>query len=151
MILESPPAVASGMLDTGLAQLLARQRMAFAARREPSIVHVNAGDRPLALYYFGHRKADTDKVLKRTHSGGVTVNGCGFHAIQHHLPFGGVGASGIGAYHGQTGFERFSLIKPIMYMSALAATAALLRPPYGRVIRWVLGIMLRNRIAVERY
>lgn len=115
------------------------------------VTQVNAGERPLALYYFGHRREDIDKILRRTISGGVTLNGCGFHAIQHNLPFGGVGASGIGAYHGQAGFERFSHLKPVMRMSRLAAAVALLRPPFGTRTRWLLGTMLRNWPKLERY
>ncbi|MDP9143047.1 MAG: coniferyl aldehyde dehydrogenase [Pseudomonadota bacterium] len=112
---------------------------------DDAIAQVNAGDRPLALYYFGHRSVDVDKVLRRTICGGVSINGCGYHAIQHHLPFGGVGASGIGAYHGQGGFERFSHIKPVLYMSPLTKAGVLLRPPFGGLAAWVLGFMLHNR------
>lgn len=112
---------------------------------DDAIAQVNGGERPLALYYFGHRSADVDRVLRRTISGGVSVNGCGYHAIQHNLPFGGVGASGIGAYHGQGGFERFSHIKPVLYMSPLTKAGVLLRPPFGALAAWVLGFMLHNR------
>ncbi|MFP5306311.1 MAG: aldehyde dehydrogenase family protein, partial [Gammaproteobacteria bacterium] len=70
---------------------------------DEAIARVNAGERPLALYFFSKRKTDVERVLKRTIAGGVSINGCGYHAIQHRLPFGGVGASGIGAYRGQIG------------------------------------------------
>jgi coniferyl-aldehyde dehydrogenase len=117
---------------------------------DDAIAQVNAGERPLALYYFGHRGSDVDKVLRRTISGGVSVNGCGYHAIQHNLPFGGVGASGIGAYHGQGGFERFSHIKPVLYMSPLTKAGVLMRPPFGALAAWILGFMLHNRPTREK-
>lgn len=112
---------------------------------DDALAQVNAGERPLALYYFGHRKADTERVLRGTISGGVSINGCGYHAIQHNLPFGGVGASGIGGYHGQAGFDRMSHIKPVLYMSPLTKAGVLMRPPYGNIAAWVLGFMMHNR------
>lgn len=112
---------------------------------DAAIAHVNAGERPLALYFFSHDGAAVDRVLRRTISGGVSINGCGYHAIQHNLPFGGVGASGIGAYHGQGGFERFSHIKPVLFMSRLTRASVFLRPPFGPLAAWVLGFMLHNR------
>lgn len=116
---------------------------------DEAIDHVNLGERPLASYYFGHRRKDQDRVLTETISGGVTINGCANHAIQHNLPFGGVGASGIGHYHGQGGFDRFSHIKPVLHLSPLAKAIAWLRPPYGNVAAWILGFMLHNRVRKE--
>jgi len=116
---------------------------------DAAIAHVNDGDRPLALYFFSNDGAAQQRVLRRTISGGVSINGCGYHAIQHNLPFGGVGASGIGAYHGQGGFERFSHIKPILYMSKLTKASVFLRPPFGAIAAWVLGFMLHNRLKRE--
>lgn len=112
---------------------------------DDAIAQVNRGARPLALYFFSKRRRDVDRVLRRTISGGVSINGCGYHAIQHNLPFGGVGDSGIGAYHGQAGFERFSHLKPVLYMSRLTKAGALLQPPFGAMASWVLGFMLHNR------
>lgn len=116
---------------------------------DQAIDFVNAGERPLAAYFFGHRGADQKRVLQETISGGVTINGCGWHAVQHNLPFGGVGASGMGAYHGQGGFDRFSHVKPVMVLSPLSKALNWLRPPYKERAAWVLGFMLHNRLRKE--
>jgi acyl-CoA reductase-like NAD-dependent aldehyde dehydrogenase len=107
---------------------------------DTAIAFVNARPRPLALYYFGPRDADLDAVLRRTVSGGVTVNNAGFHVVQEDLPFGGVGPSGMGEYHGRTGFDRFSKLKPVFIDKRLSATS-LLRPPYGRKFRALLRLL----------
>ncbi|WP_423594304.1 coniferyl aldehyde dehydrogenase [Roseateles sp. MS654] len=105
-----------------------------------AIAHVNAGDRPLALYWFGEDKAARDDVLARTHAGGVTVNDCIWHLGQEDQPFGGVGASGMGAYHGVWGFNTFSKLKPVFLQSRLAGTA-LFHPPYGKTFERLLGLL----------
>lgn len=117
---------------------------------DDAIAQVNRGERPLALYLFSHRQADVDRVLKRTISGGVSINGCAYHAIQHGLPFGGVGASGMGAYRGRHGFERCSHLKPILVISRFTKAGVFMRPPYGALMHWVLGFMLHNRLRRER-
>jgi coniferyl-aldehyde dehydrogenase len=91
---------------------------------------VNAGERPLALYWFGEDARTRDAVLARTHAGGVTVNDALWHFAQEDLPFGGVGKSGIGAYHGDKGFETFSHMKPVFYQSRFSS-GGMLQPPYG--------------------
>jgi coniferyl-aldehyde dehydrogenase len=98
--------------------------------REEAIAHVNKGDRPLALYWFGEDKAARDDVLSRTIAGGVTVNDTLWHVAQENLPFGGVGKSGIGAYHGEKGFETFSHMKPVFYQSKFASSK-MLYPPFS--------------------
>ncbi|MDR2990606.1 MAG: coniferyl aldehyde dehydrogenase [Burkholderiaceae bacterium] len=95
------------------------------------IAFINQRDRPLALYWFGKDTAARDRVLAHTVSGGVTVNDCLFHFTQANQPMGGVGASGIGAYHGQWGFHTFSKLKPVFYRSVLNRMLADLYPPYG--------------------
>src|SRR6185295_20308423 len=75
---------------------------------EEAIAFVNAHDRPLALYCLSDDAAMRDDVLRRTTSGGVTLNGTLLHIAQDDLPFGGIGMSGFGAYHGRHGFRRFS-------------------------------------------
>ncbi len=95
-----------------------------------AIAFINGRDRPLALYWFGTDAAARDDVLSRTVSGGVTVNDCLFHFTQINQPMGGVGASGIGAYHGEWGFRSLSKLKPIFYRSPLNRFADLY-PPYG--------------------
>jgi len=104
----------------------------YRERSEP-IAYVNAHDRPLALYWFGHDRAARDEVLARTISGGVTVNDCLFHFTQINQPMGGVGPSGSGCYHGEWGFRTFSKLKPVFYRSALNRLADLY-PPYGAKI-----------------
>lgn len=98
---------------------------------EDVISYVNRHERPLALYWFGAYNGDRDKVLARTISGGVTINDCMWHFGQEELPFGGIGASGMGAYHGEYGFCTFSKHKPVFHQAALSGTR-LLQPPYGR-------------------
>jgi coniferyl-aldehyde dehydrogenase len=97
------------------------------------IAFVNAHDRPLALYWFGKDEAAREAVLSRTVSGGVTVNDCLFHITQVNQPFGGVGPSGSGAYHGEWGFNAFSKLKPVFYRSPFNRLADLY-PPYGAKI-----------------
>jgi len=109
---------------------------------DQAIAYVNARPRPLALYWFGKDRSRRDEVLRQTLSGGVTVNDALLHIAQENLPFGGVGASGIGAYHGQWGFKLFSMEKPVFEQSSLAGTA-LLRPPYGRAIGIVMRLLRR--------
>lgn len=100
------------------------------ANREEAINHINKGDRPLALYWFGADNSARDDVLRRTIAGGVTVNDTLWHVAQENLPFGGVGKSGIGAYHGEKGFETFSHMKPVFYQSKFASNKTLY-PPFS--------------------
>ena len=109
---------------------------------DEAIAFVNARPRPLALYYFGAEGADLDAVLSRTVSGGVTVNNTAFHVVQEDLPFGGVGPSGMGQYHGRAGFDTFSKQKPVFFDGRLSASS-LLRPPYGRKFRMLLRLLNR--------
>lgn len=109
---------------------------------DEAIAFVNARPRPLALYYFDHDPDRIDRVLSRTVSGGVTINDCIFHLVQHNLPFGGVGPSGMGHYHGFDGFVTFSKKRGVMVQPRWAVTP-LLRPPYGRRARAAIGALLR--------
>jgi coniferyl-aldehyde dehydrogenase len=95
------------------------------------IAYINRRDRPLALYWFGKDRKVRERVLRETISGGVTINDCLWHFGQEELPFGGVGASGMGAYHGEFGFRTASKEKPVFHQSALSGVP-LLYPPYGR-------------------
>jgi coniferyl-aldehyde dehydrogenase len=97
---------------------------------DEAIRFVNAGERPLALYWFGEDSRAREHVLAQTHAGGVTVNDALWHVAQEDLPFGGVGKSGIGAYHGDKGFETFSHMKPVFYQSRFSS-GGMLQPPYG--------------------
>ncbi|WP_375207567.1 coniferyl aldehyde dehydrogenase [Hyphococcus sp.] len=105
-----------------------------------AIEHVNRGDRPLALYWYGEDSTARDKVLQNTVSGGVTVNDVLWHVAQENLPFGGVGKSGIGAYHGEAGFNAFSHLKPVFYQSRFAA-GGVLHPPYTEKTKKVLSLL----------
>jgi acyl-CoA reductase-like NAD-dependent aldehyde dehydrogenase len=109
---------------------------------DEAIEYVNERPRPLALYYFGYERASVDRVLAHTVSGGVTVNEAMLHFLQDDLPFGGVGASGMGQYHGREGFVSLSVKKPVFRQSVINTTS-LLKPPYGkmadRVLRFILG------------
>jgi acyl-CoA reductase-like NAD-dependent aldehyde dehydrogenase len=107
---------------------------------DDAVAYVNARPRPLALYFFGAAGEDRDAVLARTVSGGVTVNNTGFHVIQEDLPFGGVGPSGMGEYHGRAGFDRFSKLKPV-FVDGRFSASSLLAPPYGRRFRAILRLL----------
>ncbi|HEY5923254.1 MAG TPA: coniferyl aldehyde dehydrogenase [Kofleriaceae bacterium] len=111
---------------------------------DDAIAYVNAHPRPLALYYFGSTGANRTKVLTRTTSGNVTINGTLIHYAQDDLPFGGIGASGIGAYHGIEGFRSLSHAKGVLYQGRWNASS-LLRPPFRWVSNLIIGLMLRNR------
>ncbi|WP_394271159.1 aldehyde dehydrogenase family protein, partial [Qipengyuania sp.] len=102
-------------------------------RIDDAIDYINAHDRPLGLYYFGDDAAEREKVLTRTISGGVTVNDVIFHVSMDDLPFGGVGPSGMGSYHGVEGFREFSHARSV-YTQAKVDVAKLggLKPPYKR-------------------
>jgi coniferyl-aldehyde dehydrogenase len=106
------------------------------------IAYINARPRPLALYYFGDNGEDRLKVLARTTSGNVTINGTLMHYAQDDLPFGGVGPSGMGTYHGIEGFRTLSHGKGVFDQGRLNASS-LLRAPFGRVADTILGLMLR--------
>jgi coniferyl-aldehyde dehydrogenase len=110
---------------------------------DEAIDYVNAHPRPLALYYFGTDSAKRDDVLRRTVSGGATVNGTLFHFAAENLPFGGVGPSGIGAYHGEFGFQTFSHRKGVFLQSRLSG-ARFLYPPFGRLTDLMLKVLNRG-------
>ena len=98
-----------------------------------TIQEINDRPRPLGLYYYGRDSQEEERVLSSTTSGGVTVNDVVMHVAQEDLPFGGIGASGTGSYHGIDGFKRFSHAKAIFTQSRLnVAELAGLRPPYGK-------------------
>lgn len=109
---------------------------------EQAVAFVDARPRTLALYYFGHDKAAQRRVLDGTTSGNVTINGTLVHFAQDDLPFGGVGPSGMGAYHGIEGFRRFSHAKGIFEQGRWNG-ATLLRPPFGKMAAQVLSFLIR--------
>ncbi len=98
-----------------------------------AIAEVNRRDRPLALYYFGSDEGERRRVLDRTISGGVSLDDTIFHVSMEELPFGGIGPSGMGAYHGEPGFRTFSHAKSVFKQSKLdVAKLGGLKPPYGK-------------------
>ncbi|MGO9832957.1 MAG: coniferyl aldehyde dehydrogenase [Polyangiaceae bacterium] len=107
------------------------------------IAYVNAHDRPLALYYFGHDAEERERVLSRTTSGGVTVNDVMMHIVQEDLPFGGVGPSGMGSYHAREGFRTFSHAKSVFTQTRIDVLGKMLRPPFGEGFRKLVGTMIK--------
>jgi coniferyl-aldehyde dehydrogenase len=99
---------------------------------EEAIRFINAGERPLAMYCFSHDAAERQTLLRRTHSGGVTINDWGWHAINHDAPFGGVGHSGMGTYHGVEGFRELSHAKTVFKRHRFFPVG-LFYPPYGNL------------------
>ena len=110
---------------------------------DEAVVWVNARPHPLALYLFDDSKATQTQVLQSTIAGGVCINETLVHIAQDNLPFGGVGASGMGHYHGQFGFEAMSKLKPVFRQSRINALG-LLAPPYGGLVARMLKVMLRR-------
>lgn len=106
------------------------------ASLEQVIAFVNGRDRPLALYPFSRDRASVERILRSTLAGGVTVNDTLLHFGVDRLPFGGVGASGLGALHGRAGFDALTKALPVLWQPRLAGSD-LLRPPYARVARFI--------------
>ena len=106
--------------------------------------YVNSHERPLGLYYFGTDQQETDQVLGNTTSGGVTLNDVVMHFAQEDLPFGGVGPSGMGSYHGEDGFRTFSHAKAVFKQATFNPAEKLgLRPPYGEKIMGLLKTQIK--------
>jgi coniferyl-aldehyde dehydrogenase len=103
-------------------------------RIEQAFDYINQRPRPLALYYFGYDKAEQQRVLEQTHSGGVCLNDTLLHVAQDDMPFGGIGPSGMGQYHGHEGFLTFSKAKGVFIKQRFNA-ARLIYPPYGKAIQ----------------
>ena len=139
-----PPTVVTGVNDS--MKLMQEEifgpilPLVDSASVDASIDYINARARPLALYHFDHDRRRTARVLDRTVAGGVSINAALFHFAQDELPFGGVGPSGMGQYHGHDGFLTFSKQKPVFYQSRWSALD-LFRPPYGkladRLVAWL--------------
>ncbi|NVK41458.1 MAG: coniferyl aldehyde dehydrogenase [Oceanospirillaceae bacterium] len=109
------------------------------------IEYINAGERPLALYLFSNDKQVQDKVVYNTLSGGVSINDTLLHVAQHDMPFGGVGNSGMGHYHGKEGFIEFSKIRPV-FKQAKQSGILMLAPPYGDRFNKLMNLMLKFRL-----
>ena len=109
---------------------------------EEARAYVNSRPRPLALYYFDNDSGRIDHMLKNTISGGVTINGAVWHFCQSGLPFGGVGASGMGHYHGEYGFNTFSHLKAV-YVQSRYNGLWLIGRPFSWLTDWALKLMIR--------
>ena len=106
-----------------------------------AITYINTRPRPLALYYFGYDRDEQEQVISRTHSGGVGINETLLHVAVSDLPFGGIGPSGMGHYHGHEGFLTFSKAKAVLRKPRLNATRVLY-PPYGKPLQKLLRRLL---------
>jgi len=104
--------------------------------------YVNSKDRPLGLYFFTDDKQVQEKLLYNTISGGVTINNCVFHVAQHDMPFGGVGASGMGHYHGHDGFVEFSKMRPVFTNPKVSAMEQFY-PPYKKMHTRIFNLLLK--------
>lgn len=111
---------------------------------EEVIKYVNGQDRPLAFYPFTNNKELAQQYIDRIMSGGVTVNDALFHVAQHDLPFGGVGPSGMGHYHGFEGFQTCSKLRPVFYQSGFSAMKYL-APPYGKFATKVFDFLVKSK------
>ncbi len=107
------------------------------------IEYINKGDRPLAFYPFTNDRRLQDFYIARVMSGGVAINHAVLHVGQHDIPFGGIGASGMGHYHGREGFLTFSKLRPIFHQGAFN-TIRMLLPPYDkgadRRLEWIVKL-----------
>jgi coniferyl-aldehyde dehydrogenase len=107
---------------------------------EEAVRYINLQPRPLALYWFDHDARRIEWALRETHVGGACVNETLVHVAQEELPFGGIGPSGMGHYHGRWGFDTMSKLTPVFKQSRLNGLG-LLMPPYGPAVRRLLALM----------
>jgi coniferyl-aldehyde dehydrogenase len=107
--------------------------------------YINDRDRPLGLYVFTNDKTIQERLLYETMSGGVTINHCAFHVFQHDLPFGGVGASGMGQYHGHEGFLELSKLRPVFTFPKLGKPD-LFYPPYTRAHETLFNLLNKLKL-----
>ena len=112
---------------------------------DEAIAYINANERPLALYLFSNDHRVQETVLVRTMSGGVSINDCAMHVAQHDMPFGGIGNSGMGQYHGYEGFAEFSKLRPVFKQASRPLGAAFLYPPYGRAFERMYKLLIKMR------
>jgi coniferyl-aldehyde dehydrogenase len=108
------------------------------------VSYVNGKDRPLGFYVFTNDKAAEEKLLYSTISGGVSVNNCMLHVAQHDMPFGGIGPSGMGQYHGYEGFLEFSKLRPV-FTNPRLSLLHLFYPPYSARTRGLLKLLIKYK------
>ncbi|MEN9873618.1 MAG: hypothetical protein RL186_515, partial [Pseudomonadota bacterium] len=110
-----------------------------------AIAYINANDRPLGFYYFGTDTAEQELVLTNTTSGGVTINDVIFHVAMEDLPFGGIGPSGMGSYHGYDGFKEFSHARAVYsQLKKDIGPMKALRAPYGKAFRDFIATQIKR-------
>ncbi|WP_027695211.1 coniferyl aldehyde dehydrogenase [Vibrio litoralis] len=109
---------------------------------EEVIDYIIQRDRPLAFYPFSNDKVLVDRYIQSVLSGGVSVNDALFHVGQHDLPFGGIGGSGMGHYHGYEGFLTFSKLRPVFYQASFSSIK-FMAPPYGKFATRVMNLMAK--------
>lgn len=109
---------------------------------EEAVHYINSAPNPLALYYFGENKREIEILKRTTLSGALTINDTLIHSAIDDIPFGGVGFSGMGHYHGQEGFNTFSKLKPVVVQRRIA-TWPFLYPPYGCLMKHFLSFIVR--------
>ena len=111
---------------------------------EEVVRYITSRDRPLAIYPFTNDRALQDLYINRVMSGGVSVNEGVLHVGQHDLPFGGVGGSGMGHYHGYEGFVTFSKLRPVFYQAPFSPIQMMFQPPYGarvfKIMNWLMKL-----------
>jgi hypothetical protein len=128
--------------------LIRPQQRLYSRSAQPALV--NARPRPLATFYFGKYDTACRRYLDRTVSGGAVINDVIVHATVEELPFGGIGESGMGAYHGRTGFETFSHARGVVRAPRISPNLVM-SPPYSRLkqlFRWILD--RENKLAMKR-
>jgi coniferyl-aldehyde dehydrogenase len=144
-----PPTILTGVSD----EMAVMQREIFGPilpikpyrDLDEAMAYINARERPLALYLFSNDREVQETVVARSMSGGVSINDCAMHVAQHDMPFGGVGNSGMGQYHGYEGFAEFSKLRPVFYQAARPLGASFLYPPYGRVFEVMYKLVIKLR------
>ena len=109
------------------------------------ILHINQHERPLALYLYTNDKEIEQQVIYNTLSGGMCINDSVFHVVQHDMPFGGIGNSGMGHYHGKEGFIEFSKLRPIFKQGKKGAILAM-APPYGKTFETMYKMMMKLKL-----
>jgi coniferyl-aldehyde dehydrogenase len=114
----------------------------YADSREV-VDYINNHDRPLAIYPFTNDAQTQEFYISRVMSGGVSVNEALLHVGQHDLPFGGVGASGMGHYHAREGFITFSKLRPVFYQGPFSAVQIMFQPPYTKRVMGMLNLLIR--------
>jgi coniferyl-aldehyde dehydrogenase len=106
--------------------------------------YINLHERPLGLYYFGKKKSEEEFVMSNTVSGGAALNDVIFQFVQEDLPFGGIGPSGMGNYHGIEGFRTFSHARGVYKQTSMESVLKLMRPPFGKLVDQIVSTKIKK-------